>query len=180
MNLPYRIKFLSYWQVGAGALVDARANASTLKDDQQLPFMPGRTMKGLLRDAAENLCASGITSRRFIEDVFGVGADDKPAGRVGTGRFNDAVLSPADQNEICAGNLQPYLYRHLSATAIQDRRAVPGSLRTTEVTIPLWLYGSIDQVDDQYRDQLKDCLAFVKKMGVGRNRGRGRCIIECL
>ena len=56
-NKTYQIQFqiTSYWQAGTGrsggALVDSLVN----KDINGLPFLPGRTIKGLLRQAVSSV-----------------------------------------------------------------------------------------------------------------------------
>ena len=44
------LKFYSAWAIGSGKGGESK-DSIILRDDNDLPFIPGRTLKGLLRDA---------------------------------------------------------------------------------------------------------------------------------
>jgi len=54
--------------------------------------------------------------------------------------------------------------------------AVDNSLREIEVTIPIKLSGEIRDIESQEDfEKLKISLQMIKRMGLNRNRGLGRC-----
>ena len=55
MNMDYKIEFFSNWHCGSGLAAGADVDALVIKDKDGLPYVPGRTIKGLLRDAATEL-----------------------------------------------------------------------------------------------------------------------------
>ena len=71
-KLIYKIEFQSYWHIGSGLSTGTANDASLLKDRNNFPFIPGKTLKGLIRDAA--LLLSGISSEIDLDWVACVGA----------------------------------------------------------------------------------------------------------
>ena len=47
------------------------------------------------------------------------------------------------------------------------------SLRDIEVVIPITLYGTIEDIKD--KDKILKALKLIKRVGLNRNRGLGRC-----
>ena len=48
-----RVIFESDWHVGSGAGIPGHLDSQVLRDGNGLPFVPGKTLTGILRDAAE-------------------------------------------------------------------------------------------------------------------------------
>ena len=159
-----------------------RADKLVIKDEQGLPIIPGKTIKGLLRDAAQQLHQldpERITST-FIQKVFGAKEGDDAADKAASKyHFTTATLSPKIVDSVRTGKLQSQLYDTYASTRIDTHGlAQDQSLRTIELVVPLVLYGQIigfpaDQV--RMKQQLKDTMHFVKRMGTNRHRGLGRC-----
>jgi len=53
--------------------------------------------------------------------------------------------------------------------------AVDKSLRDIEVVLPISLQGTIENVDEKFAKELERSLKMIKRMGLNRNRGLGRC-----
>ena len=69
----------------------------------------------------------------------------------------------------------------ISATKINDKGvAESGSLREIEVVIPLSLYGSIENIPNEFVSLMSATLKKIKRMGLNRTRGLGRCEIDIL
>jgi CRISPR/Cas system CSM-associated protein Csm3 (group 7 of RAMP superfamily) len=144
-----------------------------LKDMDHFPYIPGKTLKGLLKDSAETLAAfSG--SREWsglIETCFG-----KEGIRQGTCHFSNAEMTMELKKTIKKNGMTGLLYRKISATAIDGNGvAMDKTLRKIQTTIPLSLFFNISGVEDAHMAKIRDCLAFTRRMGIGRNRGLGRC-----
>lgn len=182
----YKIKFFSYWHTGSGLAGSTYADAIVNKNGKGLPIIPGKTLKGLLRDAAEQIhyFDSDAVTKEFIQNVFGAdsekeGVDLKMEGKA---FFTNAELSKSLSNLILTKEYSNELYKVISSTKINDNgQAEDGSLRQLEVTIPLTLYGAIEQFPSKaYLGQLEKCFAFIKQIGQNRNRGLGKCEFSIL
>lgn len=51
MDIHYSIKFHTDWHCGSGLAAGADVDALVVKDKNRLPFIPGKTIKGLVREA---------------------------------------------------------------------------------------------------------------------------------
>lgn len=55
MNIKYTIQFHTYWHCGSGLSAGAALDALVIKDKNGLPYVPGKTMKGLIREAVNEI-----------------------------------------------------------------------------------------------------------------------------
>ena len=72
-TIKYEIEFFSNWHCGSGLAAGADVDALVIKDNNGLPYVPGRTLKGLLREAATILFAD----KELIGTIFGISGDKK-------------------------------------------------------------------------------------------------------
>ena len=158
MILKYKLKFYDYWHLGSGLSAGAKLDSTVVKDRDNLPYAPAKSIKGLLREVLEEANAN----IEFLHKCY----------------FANAVLDETVTKEIVSNKLQDNLYDVIASTKISETEgiAVDDSLREIEVVIPLELEGEILDVpsQDDY-DALKDALSKIKRMGLNRNRGLGRC-----
>ena len=179
MTIDYRINFFSFWHCGSGLAAGADVDELVIKDEDGLPYVPGRTMKGLLRDAATVLCRMGALDGGFIAQVFGTSGDDEGHGQRSQASFTDATLTDRERKAIIAENLRAGLYSSIASTAIDDEGiAKDHTLRKIQVVVPCTVHGKIFGVPEKFADGLSSCMAMVKRMGLGRSRGLGRCEIS--
>lgn len=176
IDISYEIEFFSNWHCGSGQAAGADVDALVIKDKDGLPFVPGRTIKGLLREAAKALSDS-TKDPALIDCIFGISGDaDKETQetRLGCAFFSNAVLKGGQA--IAAQKLAPYLYQSFSSTAIDENGiAKDNSLRKTETVVPCTLQGKIMNVPSEGVSLLQKAMSYIKRMGTGRNRGFGRC-----
>lgn len=173
-TLNYKITFHSPWHCGAGLSAGAELDALTVKDDNGMPFIPGKTLKGLIREAAEDYVHYAGLDPAPLKRVFGDGSDED--GLTGCAHFGDATLCPAEYEAIIEGDTQAYLYNKVSSTAIgDDGLAVAHSLRSVQTVVPCTLQAAITGVPTDFYDTLVSSLGLIKRMGLKRNRGLGRC-----
>jgi CRISPR/Cas system CSM-associated protein Csm3 (group 7 of RAMP superfamily) len=169
MTLTYTIRFLDYWHVGSGLSAGTKLDNAVLKEKNNLPFIGGKTLKGLAREMAVLLEDENFVTRCFGEE--GV--------RMNTCYFSDAKLEEKIQNEIVDNQLTERLYDELSSTKIDEEgMAVDGSLRETEVVIPLDLHAEIIDIDSKDKEKMTQALKMIKRIGLNRTRGLGRCEIR--
>lgn len=192
MNIIYTLKFYSEWHCGSGLVAGADLDALVVKNKRKLPYVPGKTIKGLVREAVENvLFFKGInaTDRELFVKTFGnadeadwnmledtLTDDKKDKMRKGEAFFTNAELDKEFQDIIYEEKLESYLYRAVSSTAITERGvAKEHSLRKMETVIPCELTGKIIDVPDEFAKWVIDGLKYIKRLGQNRNRGLGRC-----
>ncbi len=185
--MRYKIEFLSDWHVGSGLTAGAETDAEVLKDRRNLPYIPGKTIKGLLRDAVREMQEVNQIDRDIADELFGYEVKDDQNQVVRTHKgslfFSNANLPKDEQKEI-PSELADFLYRNISSTKITNKGvAKANSLRTMEVCMPITLVGEINcykegkekELTQKEKELLQKALKWVRRLGVNRNRGLGRC-----
>ena len=188
MNLKYKVTFLDYWHTSSGLSAGARLDSSVVKDSDELPYLSGKTIKGLTREMAEllgdctfvNNCFGGSSNNGKNNREKDICYDEKFKNKEGKLYFSNVSLEKEEKKEIVSNRLQNNLYATLASTQIGSNGiAVDNSLREIEVVIPITLYGEILDIDSQEdKEKLLKALKMIKRIGLNRNRGLGRCIIE--
>lgn len=181
MAIKYKIHILSDWHVGSGLSAGAESDAEVLKDENNLPYIPGKTIKGLLKDALNEMPEEFATPES-VNGLFGWEEKDKEEKVIRThaGRlfFSNATLPGEEQEEIVP-QLTDFLYRNITSTTINENGvAQPNTLRVMEVCMPLVLEGEIlfeEELKEEERGLIVKALKWVRRLGVNRNRGLGRC-----
>ena len=183
-TINYQIEFFSYWHASSGLAGSTYADLLVNKTRNGLPYIPGRTLKGFLREAAEVIHEfdSTLVTQAFILDVFGQeptkeDVEEERATTEAQCFFTNANLSGYLGSAI-QERQKPYLYSVLASTKINKQGlAADATLRQLEVTVPLTLLASIEQFPDNqnYEQQLLYCFQWIKRMGLNRSRGLGRC-----
>lgn len=176
MDIQYEIRFHTDWHCGSGLSAGADVDALVIKNALNLPFVPGKTIKGLVREAVEEIRALKGIDDNELSSAFGTECMSSGEGLRGTMFFTDASLNEAESNAIVAGKLTRFMYRSIASTAIgEDGIATEHSLRKMQVTVPCVLTGRILNVPEAIADEITTSLKFIKRLGQNRNRGLGRC-----
>ena len=176
------IRIFSFWHVGSGMGRGPDVDALVLKDAAGLPFLPGRTVKGLLREGVQ-LCEDvGVLSSGRTCELFGTPSESgDPAGsRPGCLRFNDARLPEKERLWLRSPERSDFrgaLYTYFASTSLDaEGLAKDQTLRTIEMTGPLTLQTAIDGPEDRrWSNDLSRACPLVRALGSHRNRGLGRC-----
>lgn len=191
MTITYRIQFFEYWHSSSGLAAGTNTNLSVRKTRAGLPLIPGRALKGLLNEAAYKLYSlpNDLIQQDFLEKVFGTGDDeynknsdlaaDSDLSKASQCFFSNAELS-AQLTTSLGDNAahKSLLFTNRSSTRMDEKGiAIDNTLRTIQVTVPLTLYAKITDFpeDAHYLQQLTYCMQWIKKMGLNRTRGLGRC-----
>ena len=183
--------FQSYWHCGNGRGVGDIYDAVIQTDTSGLPYIPGRTFRGVLRECVERyLSLSGKDMK--TDDIFG---NETKSGLLSV---SDFTLHPDVKQSILVENLQSLMRTAISSTAINDYSkpekqsgktdnrgsALKGSLRTVQVAIPLSLRGYLSHIQNKeieadIKDILESSLPFFY-IGIGsyRRRGFGRVSVK--
>jgi CRISPR/Cas system CSM-associated protein Csm3 (group 7 of RAMP superfamily) len=192
------IEVASWWHAGSGESGPGDLDAIVARDQDGLPFLPGKTLKGLLRDAAwlHSACAREGNGAILLDPavMFGYEGGDKnrPPGRL---QVSNARMPQAFQKWASGWNTaRPELaglYETIASTAIasdfdakQNAEEHPGiarrgSLRKIEVVLPMRLEAVVSweasEDDDNVKAWLDQIVRLIRRMGSHRHRGLGRC-----
>jgi len=166
MTLGFEIKFYDYWHLSSGLSAGARLDSTVVKDEDGLPYVPGKTIKGLLREMGELL-----ESEEFVRTCYGEEGVEN-----GVCYFSNATLEQETKRQIISNGLQDNLYDVIASTKIDDNGiAEDSSLREIEVVIPVSLHGEIKDIAQGHIEEMRRSMMMIKRMGLNRNRGLGRC-----
>jgi hypothetical protein len=145
------IKFFDYWHISSGESAGVLYDATVLKDENGFAYIGGKTIKGLVKDAM-----------KYIDDAYPLNE-----------QFSNLELPLLTKKQIEKN--KEFLYKKISSTAIDSdtKMAKDHSLRDIEVVIPITLYGTIENIKD--KDKILKALKLIKRAGLNRNRGLGRC-----
>lgn len=178
-DIKYKIQFYSPWHCGSGLSAGADIDTLVIKDKDGMPYIPGKTLKGLIREAVEVYAAlTESLEEEDIRNAFGIPADpdDAESNISGSAFFTNAKLCEKETNAIVSDNAQAFLYNKVSSTAISDEGiALEHSLRRIETVVPCTLYAEIHNLPDNVARVLSKSLGLIHHIGVNRNRGLGRC-----
>lgn len=187
MTINYKIEMLTDWHVGSGLDSGSDVNALVLKDEDNIPYIPGKTIKGLLKDALKDIneVQGEIIPQEIINNTFGyvikkdnnddrTNNDESDRTIPGTAFFSNAKPGETERKEIIANELVNFLYRNIASTSIENNGiAKKNSLRVMQVCVPLTIEGYISDVKDN--DMFEKAFKWLRHLGVNRNRGLGRC-----
>lgn len=176
-DIEYSIQIHNYWHCGSGLAAGADVDALVIRTHEGLPYIPGKTVKGLVREAVDTLLAlRNVTEAPTgYAEVFGY-FDDKDDKQKASAFFHDAVLNSSDAEAIKDAHLEKFLFTSVASTAINEEGvAKDHSLRRTEVALPCTLEGKILDVHESMVPLLIEAFGMIKNLGLDRNRGLGRC-----
>jgi hypothetical protein len=190
MSWTLTIEILEYWHAGTGRGQGAALDATTIRSQSGLPYLPGRTVRGLLRDGATLAESLGRIPAGRTVAMFG---DDRVPGCL---YFGDAELPGEVERWVrsCGGaesDVAASLFRTIASTAIEPETgtARDRSLRAMEVAVPMTLRSEVRlRVDpvlsptpvtaDDVETALREAARFVRGVGSDRRRGLGRATVS--
>jgi len=190
MRILVTVDILSFWRVGTGHGQSSTFDAVCARDADRLPYVPGRQMRGLFREAVTDAIELEWLTGLNEVDLFGsrstVDAEDLgPASTKGTLRFENSRLPRTDRDAIRADqSLIDRLFDTKRSTSIdaETMTAKARSLRFEEVAIPLKLFTTITPLTGApvgWDVALITASPLIRGVGSGRNRGLGRCRVTC-
>ncbi len=169
---------------GIAGLVDVEVE----QDQYGLPYLRGRTLKGLWREECENLIAvhpQGATWKTQCDALFGQGGSDLDS--TGLLHVGDARLPAAVRDAVCEAQLPAHeiltsLTTIRRQTAIEPNgiakdhslRSMRAVVRKTTFISPITTHRPLKPNEESVL--LAGCYAL-RRVGTGRNRGRGE--VQC-
>ena len=185
-TLQYSITFHGDWHCGSGMAAGAELDALVIKDGRGLPYIPGKTIKGLFREQAEMLidCMYQDWGERF-NSLMGQrvtsGETNKIPEEMGTLFFSNATFNEQTAKELESKKLIPLLYHTIASTKIDENGvAKDHSLRSIQVVVPCTLYGQTENIPAEILPLIEQGLKLIKRLGTHRHRGLGRCELNII
>ena len=174
IELEYKIEFFSPWHCGSGMGGGRDADYCPIRDAEGFPFLPGKTVKGLFREAAETLF-----EQEFVERIFGEASlRDNANLKSGSAIWSSAEIPAKNREFIAEEHLTEKLYVNNYFIKIDDNgQTEDHSLRRGEYVVPMCIYGRISALAPDDAEKIKECMGFIKHIGLQRSRGFGRCRI---
>lgn len=180
-KIKYTIHFYTDWHAGSGLSAGAEADAVVIKEKDGFPYIPGKTLKGLFVDAFQDFLELEIEGFDDTTRVNLFGSMDNESGITSPGNlfFSSATLT-GDERKAIGKDHAEFLYRTIASTAINSETGVAkdGSLRVTEVCIPISLEAYIQGGTGSDEKILEQLSKYIRSLGANRNRGLGRCSIK--
>ena len=161
------VNFLGYWFISSGLEKGAYSDEMILRDADGFPFVPGKTLNGVFREAFRVAGNAGWFDdfdtetpdkskfrHRLIQTVFGhdgrkEGFSEDELHTEGLIHFTNAVLPAEVKNEIRSseefGDMREFLFTTVQSTAIDNANGTARnqSLRTNEVAVPMHLMAEL-------------------------------------
>ena len=196
MNSVIAITFLSEYQVSSGLGDGHWADSWLVRDHNGLPYLPGRAVRGALREAAWRLgqCREDL---RLVESLlWGTRSTNRVSNRQGILRVGQGELPSELKDSLVQipPSERETVIRDMSVirvqTALVNGQVKATSLRTIECGIPgLTFLSEVGIADglvpsclnkEWLKDYLRAVCAGLKSMGGNRSRGLGRCEVRML
>ncbi len=196
-----KIRFDSDWHIGSGAGIPGSVDRQVLRDEDGLPYIPGKTITGVLRDAAEwiayirqDVRGDGKDWKGALAELFGEqqpepggGKDGNPARPAKIG-VSSAEIAPEVRSYILDAdnqiNISFSFYTVHPGVKINPEtgRAEDNHLFSTErARSDCILYADVlfmDEVSEDGKKLLDDAVKAVRRIGGKRRRGAGECSFE--
>jgi len=198
MVLEIHLRLKSDATFGRGDGVAGLIDAEVEHDEYGMPYLRGRTLKGLLVEECANLLYAINKKQPAVAGKLGQAAKQL-FGQAGSSLKDDglmqvgAAMLPADLREALKNDVNDEKWRpeeileSLTAirrqTAISEKTSAPekNSLRSMRVILRETLFISRLNIapspqanQDDLKGLLAACLLSLHRAGTGRNRGRGR------
>ncbi len=174
-----KIKLLSDLCVSDGGVYNSLIDTDICYDAYGFPYIPGKRIKGCLRECAQELKDWG--KEIPIRKIFG----DKGSG-AGSLRLGNAYIEHMSDYKAEVERLLPSpvvcrqnVVSHFTYTRTQTRLneetgiAEEGSLRTTRVVKKGLVFRADVLLEEKYKADLELCCTVLKHMGISRTRGLG-------
>lgn len=199
-----KFDIVSFWHAGTGRSAGTELDARSQRTPAGLPLLPGKTVRGLLREGLRDAVRLGLRSDPDLEErCFGSGLEPvRSANRDLVAHFEETRfrtspgaivfgsahvgtnLDDAARWESWAATDEgkqrvEHLFRPFASTRLSSGVAEDHTLRAIELVVPLVLVAEVSTVgagDLDWQGALRDAARFVRGVGSHRNRGLGRVI----
>ena len=181
MNATLVIDFDSEWLVAGGESLLGTADIAPLRDADGFPVVPGRTLRGILREAVAMIDDFHRDEASWAIRLFGrrlsAAESEGQTYSHGVATIGTASLVAEVAERCGTSDEKRDLYGAIRRTALDENRVAKAhSLREMEVCIPgLTLMAEVAAPTDADFQTLAFACGLVRSLGHGRSRGLGRC-----
>ncbi|MBQ7607139.1 MAG: hypothetical protein IJU76_04130 [Desulfovibrionaceae bacterium] len=197
MNMTLDLMFLSDWHISQGIGDGFRADAVLVRDADGFPYVPGRALKGAMREGASRLGLCRDDLQRAEDYFFGTRFDTLESNKQGRIRLSQAKLPQSfkvaldyveSAQDIRLADKETFIN---DLTILRSQTALTpegltkkGSLRTTECGIPGIPFEASLTIDAQGIPEswlaayMASVCRAVRSIGGNRSRGFGRCTLS--
>lgn len=184
-TLTLVFKIHEFWQSGSGQGSPGYVDMAAMRDAEGLPYLPGRTVKGLLRDACfqldELVHQKPTPGHNDVAAIFGE-ADAAQTGGSNQGRIrcSDARMPEADRaffRHEDNNAAKVFLFTTLQSTAMANGINKDKSLRIREAALPMELTATLSSSREEDLRRIETALPLIRQLGSNRHRGLGRCSV---
>lgn len=189
MRETLEIMFQSSWHISASMSGGVVADSILVRDEKGIPFIPGRALKGALREGAEVLGQCREDLKDCISFYFGSRSDTSSVNQPGCITISNGEI-PSDvysyllsKNDVDRDLFVSDMAEVRIQTALEDGQVKTGSLRSIECGIPgIFFKAQLECENSLCKswdvEYFKAVCAAVKFIGAGRTKGLGRCVIK--
>jgi CRISPR-associated protein Csx10 len=149
-------------------------NADVCFDAHGLPYIPGKRLKGCLRECGLDILSVDESEMATFNRLFGeVGQQNPGTLFIGNGRIEKYEKLVKELGAAHRSELAEAYTSIRSRTRIEDGYAAKGSLRAIRVLNRGQAYQFSATLDEASCDFLKKCVQSLRAMGLNRSRGMG-------
>lgn len=174
-----KIELLSDMCVSDGGIYNSAIDTDVCYDSYGLPYIPGKRLKGCLRECAQELNDWG--DEIPISEMFGEKGNQKGKVIICNAYMEDAEnyirsIQKFPKNPLCHPQnvLNQFSYIRTQTSINYDTGiAEEKSLRTTRVVNKGLKFEADLEIEDKYCEALERCLTVFRHIGIARTRGYG-------
>lgn len=191
--MKLKLDIQSYWHAGSGMSGGAYADQLAIKDVNGLPYYPGRSLKGVLKDAF--ITAQHAEWFNTTTDVVGLLFGSEGPDGQGVIQISNAELATTESQYF---RQHPDAIKHLfevkQSTSIERETgtAKHESLRSIELCIPMSLYADIqfdysqlsaelvNQLQTDTQNWIQKVCPLIWNIGSQKQKGLGEVVVTAL
>ena len=182
-----KVEFQSDWHIGSGAGIPGSVDRQVLRDSQGFPYIPGKTLTGILRDAAEFIAEiRGDSYKNLPSELFGNqpethgGENDTAAKKAKIG-VSSAEISKDIRDYIFENDLKSalfYVQPGIKISPLTGCTEKEHLFFIEKVRRECVLYAEViffQELSEIENKLLNDSVKAVRRLGGKRRRGAGEC-----
>lgn len=166
IQLQVTADILSDTVFGSGYSIPGGEDIAVIQDENGYPYIPGSTLKGLLRDSLSNWLVWSGGKEEDLNEILGV------YGWQGTTSGRRLDITPLTLVDAPRDSADCYVTR--TFTSLEDGVAKTGSLRTASCVVKGTQFAGLISCDEDDVDLVQKALRGIVWAGRQRSRGLGR------
>lgn len=174
-----RIELKSDTCFGSGEIYNSFIDSDVCYDKYGLPYLPGKRLKGCLRECAKELCDWG--EKISLEEIFGTAGGQSSRLVLSDGKLENyedyraALQKEKNQMLVHPQRVLDLFSYTRTQTRIEEKTGVAKdtSLRVTRVLKRGLVFFTDVEIEECYVQELEKCCKALRHMGLNRTRGMG-------